>query len=168
MVCHIYLWCVVKLGIFLGYKQILSQTWNTLPSTLVKLPAHLPYFLFKEIPSKFPFYDAYRGEQQQQKKSLSSDASKELPGFYVTISHRSGTLSHILYMCEAPICLCLEDSKVSFIYDLYIHSHVFSLGGQIGICGLRPINIGICAAAGQEHVNFPLNILHSKLCCRHK
>lgn len=72
----------------------------------------------------------------------------------------SVTLSHILYMCEAMIWFFFGgQKKVSFIYDLYIHSQVFSLGeesGQIGICGLRPIDIGICAATGQEQIRlFP-------------
>lgn len=72
----------------------------------------------------------------------------------------SVTLSHIVYMCEALIWLFFGgQKKVSFIYDLYIHSQVFSLGeesGQIGICGLRPIDIGICAANGQAQIRlFP-------------
>lgn len=69
----------------------------------------------------------------------------------------SVTLAHILYMCEAMIWFFFfgGQKKVSFIYDLYIHSQVLSLGeesGQTGICGLRPIDIGICAATGQEQI----------------
>lgn len=74
----------------------------------------------------------------------------------------SVTLSHILYMCEAMMWFFFffgGQKKVSFIYDLYIHSQVFSLGeesGQIGICGLRPIDIEIYAATGQEEIRlFP-------------
>lgn len=70
-------------------------------------------------------------------------------------------LSHILYMCEALIWLCFGgQNKISFIYDLSSHRQVFSLGeesGQIGICGPRPIDIGIYAATGQEQIRlFPL------------
>lgn len=64
---------------------------------------------------------------------------KELPGFYTTEISTSDTgcdsviLSHILYICKALIWLCFgTQKKISFIYDLSIHSQVFSVGEERG------------------------------------
>lgn len=103
------------------------------------------------------------------KKAVSNDPRKELPGFSVTALPTPGTgcdivsLSHSFRVCSPDMLVFWRTEKSASF--LICHScEVFSLGegsGQIGICGLRPIHIQICGAAGPEQIRLLLETLYT-------